>query len=190
VRRRTDANILYSRLMLGGSGSRRSRLSLKLSFPAPLDRPWFFFRGRDEILHRYLTGFVGARPRSFVPNTKDTRPSTPPTFIDAAVTKFFQPGPERIRAGFQLGSNRKFIGGRFTSPYRTYKNIAISASEVPFRAQERDFQYVSFWFFVECLSPAPTRDLEKCRAPFLFVEKPDRLPNHLGRSLGKNSVQW
>ena len=67
---------LYSRLMAWVAVDRAVRLSLKRSFPAPLER---WLRVRDEIYTDIYRNFWNTDLR-FSCNTKEHRPSTPPLY--------------------------------------------------------------------------------------------------------------
>jgi GH15 family glucan-1,4-alpha-glucosidase len=154
---------LYSRLMAWVAVDRAIRLSLKRSFPAPLER---WVRVRDEIYTDIYRNFWNAHLRSFVQYK----------------------GAQTVDASALLMPLVKFSGPtdpRWLSTLRAIENSLVEDSLVyrysigdaafdGLSGKEGTFNMCSFWF-VECLSRAG--DLEKAR---FFFEKAIGYANHLG----------
>ena len=154
---------LYSRLMAWVAVDRAVRLSLKRSFPAPLDR---WLRVRDEIYTDIYRNFWSADLRSFV-QYKGAQTVDASTLLMPLV-KFS--GPTDPRWLSTLGA----IENSLVEDSLVYRyNIGDSASD-GLSGKEGTFNMCSFWF-VECLSRAG--DLEKAR---FFFEKAIGYANHLG----------
>jgi GH15 family glucan-1,4-alpha-glucosidase len=154
---------LYSRLMAWVAVDRAIRLSLKRSFPAPLDR---WLRVRDEIYTDIYRNFWNADLRSFV-QYKGAQTVDASTLLMPLV-KFSGPTDPRWL------STLRAIENSLVEDSLVYRyNIGDAASD-GLSGKEGTFNMCSFWF-VECLSRAG--DLEKAR---FFFEKAIGYANHLG----------
>jgi GH15 family glucan-1,4-alpha-glucosidase len=154
---------LYSRLMAWVAVDRAVRLSLKRSFPAPLDR---WIRVRDEIYTDIYRNFWNADLHSFV-QYKGAQTVDASTLLMPLV-KFS--GPTDPRWLSTLGA----IENSLVEDSLVYRyNIGDSTAD-GLSGKEGTFNMCSFWF-VECLSRAG--DLEKAR---FFFEKAIGYANHLG----------
>ena len=154
---------LYSRLMAWVAVDRAVRLSLKRSFPAPLDR---WLRVRDEIYTDIYRNFWSADLHSFV-QYKGAQTVDASTLLMPWV-KFSGPTDPRWLSTFGAIEN-SMVEDSLVYRY----NIGDSASD-GLSGKEGTFNMCSFWF-VECLSRAG--DLEKAR---FFFEKAIGYANHLG----------
>jgi GH15 family glucan-1,4-alpha-glucosidase len=154
---------LYSRLMAWVAVDRAVRLSLKRSFPAPLER---WLRVRDEIYTDIYRNFWNADLRSFVQH-KGARTVDASTLLMPLV-RFSGPTDPRWL------STLRAIEKSLVEDSLVYRyNIGDAASD-GLSGREGTFNMCSFWF-VECLSRAG--DLEKAR---FFFEKAIGYANHLG----------
>jgi len=154
---------LYSRLMAWVAVDRAVRLSLKRSFPAPLER---WLRVRDEIYTDIYRNFWNADLRSFV-QYKGAQTVDASTLLMPLV-KFSGPTDPRWL------STLRAIENSLVEDSLVYRyNIGDAASD-GLSGKEGTFNMCSFWF-VECLSRAG--DLEKAR---FFFEKAIGYANHLG----------
>jgi GH15 family glucan-1,4-alpha-glucosidase len=154
---------LYSRLMAWVAVDRAVRLSLKRSFPAPLDR---WLRVRDEIYTDIYRNFWNADLRSFV-QYKGARTVDASTLLMPLV-KFSGPTDPRWLSTLRAIEN-SLVEDSLVFRY----NVGDAASD-GLSGKEGTFNMCSFWF-VECLSRAG--DLEKAR---FFFEKAIGYANHLG----------
>ncbi len=154
---------LYSRLMAWVAVDRAVRLSLKRSFPAPLER---WLRVRDEIYTDIYRNFWDTNFRSFV-QYKGAQVVDASTLLMPLV-KFSGPTDPRWL------STLRAIENSLVEDSLVYRyNIGEAASD-GLSGKEGTFNMCSFWF-VECLSRAG--DLEKAR---FFFEKAIGYANHLG----------
>ncbi len=154
---------LYSRLMAWVAVDRAVRLSLKRSFPAPLER---WLRVRDEIYSDIYRNFWDTDLRSFV-QYKGAKTVDASTLLMPLV-KFSGPTDPRWLSTLQAIEN-SLVEDSLVYRY----NIDDAASD-GLSGREGTFNMCSFWF-VECLSRAG--DLEKAR---FFFEKAIGYANHLG----------
>jgi GH15 family glucan-1,4-alpha-glucosidase len=154
---------LYSRLMAWVAVDRAVRLSLKRSFPAPLER---WLRVRDDIYTDIYRNFWNSELRSFV-QYKGAKTVDASSLLMPLV-KFSGPTDPRWL------STLRAIENSLVEDSLVYRyNIGDAASD-GLSGGEGTFNMCSFWF-VECLSRAG--DLEKAR---FFFEKALGYANHLG----------
>jgi GH15 family glucan-1,4-alpha-glucosidase len=154
---------LYSRLMAWVAVDRAVRLSLKRSFPAPLER---WLRVRDEIYTDIYRSFWNTDLRSFVQH-KGGRTVDASTLLMPLV-RFSGPTDPRWL------STLRTIENSLVEDSLVYRYNIGDAAPDGLSGREGTFNMCSFWF-VECLSRAG--DLEKAR---FFFEKAIGYANHLG----------
>jgi GH15 family glucan-1,4-alpha-glucosidase len=154
---------LYSRLMTWVAVDRAVRLSLKRSFPAPLDR-WLRFR--DTIYTDIYKNFWNADLRSFV-QYKGARVVDASTLLMPLV-RFTGPTDPRWL------STLRVIENSLVEDSLVYRYRVAEAAPDGLSGDEGTFNMCSFWF-VECLSRAG--DVEKAR---FYFEKAIGYANHLG----------
>jgi GH15 family glucan-1,4-alpha-glucosidase len=154
---------LYSRLMCWVAMDRAVRLSVKRSFPAPLDR---WLRTRDEIYMDIMREFWSAQRQAFVQHRGSKT-------MDAAsllmpLVKFVGPTDPRWL------STLRAIEEDLVDDSLVYRYRIGHAAHDGLDGEEGTFSMCSFWY-VECLARAG--HLEKAR---LFFEKMLGYANHLG----------
>jgi len=154
---------LYSRLMCWVALDRGVRLSLKRSFPAPLDR---WLRARDEIYLEIMREFWDPERRAFVQHLGSKT-------MDAAsllmpLVKFVGPTDPRWL------STLKAIEEDLVDDSLVYRYRVGDAAHDGLDGEEGTFSMCTFWY-VECLARAG--DLDKAR---FFFEKMLGYANHLG----------
>jgi GH15 family glucan-1,4-alpha-glucosidase len=154
---------LYSRLMAWVAVDRAIRLSLKRSFPAPLER---WVRVRDEIYTDIYRNFWNAHLRSFV-QCKGAQ-TVDASALLMPLVKFSGPTDPRWL------STLRAIENSLVEDSLVYRYSIGDAAFDGLSGKEGTFNMCSFWF-VECLSRAG--DLEKAR---FFFEKAIGYANHLG----------
>jgi GH15 family glucan-1,4-alpha-glucosidase len=154
---------LYSRLMCWVALDRGVRLSLKRSFPAPLER---WLRTRDEIYMEIMQEFWDPKRQAFVQHKGSTT-------MDAAnllmpLVKFISPTDPRWL------STLKAIEEDLVDDSLVFRYRVAEAARDGLEGEEGTFSMCSFWY-VECLARAG--DLDKAR---FFFEKMLGYANHLG----------
>ncbi len=154
---------LYSRLMCWVALDRGVRLSLKRSFPAPLDR---WLRTRDEIYMEIMRGFWDPKRKAFV-QSKGSNTMDASTLLMPLV-KFIAPTDPRWL------STLKAIEEDLVEDSLVYRYRGSEAARDGLEGEEGTFSMCSFWY-VECLARAG--DLDKAR---FFFEKMLGYANHLG----------
>ncbi len=154
---------LYSRVMCWVAVDRAVRLSLKRSFPAPLDR---WLRVRDRIYRQVFEEFWNDDLKSFVQYRNGSA-------LDAGalvmpLVKFIGPTDPRFLSTL-AAIERELVADSLVYRYRPGES-APDGAEGP----EGTFCMCSFWF-VECLSRSG--DIDKAR---LYLEKMLGYANHVG----------
>jgi len=154
---------LYSRLMCWVALDRGVRLSLKRSFPAPLDR---WLRTRDEIYMEIMREFWDPQRKAFV-QYKGSKTMDASNLLMPLV-KFMAPTDPRWL------STLKAIEEDLVEDSLVYRYRVSEAARDGLEGDEGTFSMCSFWY-VECLARAG--DLDKAR---FFFEKMLGYANHLG----------
>ena len=154
---------LYSRLMCWVALDRGIRLSLKRSFPAPLDR-WSAVR--DTIYRDIFDNFWNREKEAFVQHRGST--SLDASTLLLPLVKFVSPTDPRWLSTL-AAIERELVDDSLVFRYR-----GAEAASDGLVGEEGTFSMCSFWY-VECL--ARSGDLRKAR--FLF-EKMLGYANHLG----------
>jgi GH15 family glucan-1,4-alpha-glucosidase len=154
---------LYSRLMCWVALDRGIRLSLKRSFPAPLDR---WYAARDAIYRDVFNNFWDPTRKTFVQH----RGSTTVDASSLAMPLMLFMGPTDPR----WLSTMQAIKTELVDDSLVYRYKVGDASSDGLAGNEGTFNMCSFWY-VECLSRAG--DLHGARFNF---EKMLGYANHLG----------